>query len=286
MKKYIPNIITLGNLTCGVLSIWASFQSSIFWLPSFFIFCGLLFDFFDGFTARLLKVDGELGKQLDSLADLITFGLAPGIIVFQVLSHLVFRYIIDTKNGIFLTKPTSLNDLIPERLVEYCFENFEGKNMLILLPLLALIIFVTLSALRLAKFNISTNQSDQFIGLPTPANAVFWASILPMYLAVQTRVISNEVYIVVAIIGVSFGAILMSLLLVVNLPLIALKFKTFGWKGNEVRFIFLGLCLVTILVALLISNVFVAVPIIILLYLIISIINNITKRKNEIQSKH
>lgn len=257
MKKHIPNIITLGNLTCGLFSIWASYHSEFYWLPPLFILGGLFLDFFDGFFARILKVDGEMGKQLDSLADLVTFGVAPGIIMFNLMNFL--------------------------GSIEFMFSAM--PIVYIVLPFTAFLIPV-LSALRLAKFNVSTNQSDQFIGLPTPANAIFFASIPLILLYNETPEESILKSLFSNVFSLSGIIIVFSLLLNANLPLIALKFKTFGWKGNEVRFIFLGLCLVTILVALLISNVFVAVPIIILLYLIISIINNITKRKNEIQSKH
>lgn len=256
MKKHIPNIITLGNLTCGLFSIIYAFSDAP-WVGAYFIFGGLFLDFFDGFFARILKVNGEMGKQLDSLADLVTFGVAPGMLLFTLLNRIVVN--------------------------EFWFsENFLIESGI--LPYLAFLIPI-LSAVRLAKFNIATNQSDQFIGLPTPANAVFFSSlVLLAYNNGRGRVIVSENEFVIP--GVILLIIVFSLLLNANLPLIALKFKTFGWKGNEVRFIFLGLCLVTILLALLISNVFVAVPIIILLYLIISIINNTTKRKNEIQSKH
>lgn len=253
--KHIPNIITLGNLFCGLMSIMFAF-SEFPWMGAYFIFGGLFLDFFDGFFARVLKVDGDLGKQLDSLADLVTFGVAPGFLMFKLLELLVVR-----------------------------LELPEGANYnFYLIPFLAFIIPI-LSAIRLAKFNISTNQSDQFIGLPTPGNAIFFASIIILfksYIIDAHQTINTSVLIAL----LSGLIVLFSLLLNAEIPLIALKFKTFGWQGNEVRFIFVGLCLVTILLSLLISNVFVAVPIIILLYLIISIINNITKRKNEVQSKH
>jgi CDP-diacylglycerol--serine O-phosphatidyltransferase len=148
-----------------------------------------------------------------------------------------------------------------------------------------------LSAVRLAKFNISTNQTDQFIGMPTPANAIFFASsvaFIASYLeGANLHIIAENQYggdldllrnIEIAAIATVILCIPMSLLLNIKTPLIALKFKTFGWSGNEARFILLGISLLVILGSLLISNIFVAAPIIILLYLIISIINNITKR--------
>lgn len=257
MKKHIPNIITLGNLTCGLFAILYAFSDTP-WMGAYFIFGGLFLDFFDGFFARILKVDGELGKQLDSLADLVTFGVAPGMLIFQLISS------------------------------HFLYLEIQGSQLELyekVLPFLAFLIPI-LSAVRLAKFNLSTEQSNEFIGLPTPANATYFASLalIAKYdeITFDFPGVEYLVYLPVLIISI----IIFSLLLNANLPLIALKFKNFGWVGNEVRYIFLGLCLVTILLSLLISNVFVAVPFIIILYLIISIINNITKRKDEVQSKH
>jgi CDP-diacylglycerol---serine O-phosphatidyltransferase len=230
MKKHIPNIITLGNLFCGLMAIQTTFTSN-FHLAFYWILLGLFLDFFDGFAARLLKVSGELGKQLDSLADMVTFGVAPSFIIYRFL--------------------TEINTL--EGLGEY-------------LPYSAFLIAI-LSAVRLAKFNISTNQTDEFIGLPTPANALFFSAIPLIY----TNGFFNApyfLYIVLALI------LVMSLLLNSPIRLIALKFKSFGWKGNEYRFILLGCILLTILASLLINSIFIAIPIIILLYIVISIIKN------------
>lgn len=271
MKKHVPNIITLGNLTCGLLSILYAFSDTP-WIGAYFIFGGLFLDFFDGFFARILKVDGELGKQLDSLADLVTFGVAPGMLMFMTCRQLILGHL-------FLLDETPF---VPRYAVEYAYTSPHNDKWFLLLPMIALMIPL-LSAVRLAKFNISTNQTNEFIGLPTPANAIFFSSISILVFNNFDEISISMEGLVYLLLGITVA---MSLLLNANLPLIALKFKTFGWKGNEVRFVFLGLSLVTILLTLLISNVFVAVPIIILLYLIISIINNITKRKNEIQSKH
>lgn len=255
MKKHIPNIITLANLTCGVMGIVYAFSATP-WIGAYFIFGGLFFDFFDGFFARILKVDGELGKQLDSLADMVTFGALPGILMYVLFQHLVL------KMGVMDGRTDSLMKAIP--------------YLAFLIPIL--------SAVRLAKFNIATNQSEQFIGLPTPANAIFFGSII--LLTHEEAGWIQLSYLPWMLLGLILSVVVFSLLLNAQLPLIALKFKSFGWQGNEIRWIFLGLCLVTILLSLLISNIFMAVPIIILLYLIISIINNITKQKNEIQSSH
>ncbi|MCB9197852.1 MAG: CDP-alcohol phosphatidyltransferase family protein [Flavobacteriales bacterium] len=254
MKKHLPNIITLGNLTCGLVALMFIFADQV-QIAFYFMCFGLLFDFFDGFVARLLKVSGEIGKQLDSLADLVSFGVVPGFMMFKSIESIV-------------VKMNELDEL------NYNF---------FLLPFIGFLIPI-LSAVRLAKFNVATNQSDQFIGLPTPANAMFFGSVAVL---LSGKILSNYNFVLeIQLLSAILLVILFSLLLNANLPLIALKFKSFGWKGNEIRFTFLAACLVTILLSLLISNIFVAVPIIILLYLIISIINNITKRKNEIQSSH
>jgi CDP-diacylglycerol---serine O-phosphatidyltransferase len=232
MKKHIPNIITLGNLFCGLMAIQTTFTSN-FHLAFYWILLGLFLDFFDGFAARLLKVSGELGKQLDSLADMVTFGVAPSFIIYRFL--------------------TEINTL--EGIGEY-------------LPYSAFLIAI-LSAVRLAKFNISTNQTDEFIGLPTPANALFFAS-LPMiffFSPIMSEWVGNIYFIFIVILFFSY-------LLNAPIRLIALKFKSFGWKGNEYRFILLGCILLTILASLLINSIFIAIPIIILLYIVISIIKN------------
>lgn len=175
----------------------------------------MIFDFLDGFVARLLKVHSPMGKELDSLADMVTFGVLPGIIAFQILSSL-----------------TTINWI----------------------PYLAFLI-VIFSALRLAKFNIDENQSDSFIGLPTPANALFISSLL--FLDASWLTLSVMVVVV----------IVFSFLLVAPLQLIALKFKSFGWAGNELRYIFIGVALVSIL---LLQEL--ALPIIILTYICLSMI--------------
>ncbi|MFT7155666.1 MAG: CDP-diacylglycerol--serine O-phosphatidyltransferase [Parvicella sp.] len=258
MKRHIPNIITLGNLTCGILSIIHASRGSFEW-SAYFIFLGLFLDFFDGFFARILKVDGEIGKQLDSLADMVTFGVAPGLLVFFMASEVLLIESIQRK--------------------VYYHENYDFGYQ-VYLPLIAFIIPI-LSAIRLAKFNISTNQSDQFIGLPTPANAIFFSSLTLLVLNHFDFLIDDDLKLAVyqnAVYAILLLTIPMSILLNIKTPLIALKFKTFGWKGNEARFVLLGISLLVILGSLLISNIFVAAPIIILLYLIISVINNFTKR--------
>jgi CDP-diacylglycerol--serine O-phosphatidyltransferase len=250
VKSHIPNILTLANLFCGILAIKVGF-SEHYYLAGFFVLLGAFFDFFDGFSARLLKVQGELGKQLDSFADMVTFGVAPGVVMYSFLSS-----------------------FIEDSYIPY---------ISFVIPLL--------SALRLAKFNIDSNQSGKFIGLPTPANALFFVFI-PLVFIFESFGWDNTTFVTQSLsVSETFKYLMIVIILLfsylLNAPIemIALKFNSFGWKGNEIRFVFLGLCLVVISLSLLISSVFVSVPIIILLYIILSIINNLFKKKqNELQS--
>ena len=189
---------------------------------------GAFFDFFDGFFARLLKVSSDIGKQLDSLADLITFGVAPSIIVMHIL----------------------------------LFQNQDNTSFSNIHFVALIIPFF--SALRLAKFNVSTNQDDSFIGLPTPANALFFISIPFIQLYQKDHILNNlfsNSYILASLI------ICFSLLMVSSFKLLSLKFKTFNWQENLSRYI-----LIFSSIILLFFLHFVAVPIIILLYLILSFI--------------
>ena len=196
MKKHIPNTITCLNLISGCIATYFAFQSDCE-LALLFIVIGAVFDFFDGMSARLLHVSSPLGKELDSLADDITFGFAPSAIVFSFLSGLHIH--------------------IP------------------LLPFLAFVM-AAFSALRLAKFNLDERQAMGFIGLPTPANALFWGALI-VGLGEQLAAMPYVEWIVLAMVFVS------SYLLVSEIPMFALKFKTWGWKGNEIKYIFLLTCI-------------------------------------------
>lgn len=292
MKKHIPNILTLANLFCGILAIKVGF-SEHYYLAAFLVVLGAFFDFWDGFAARLLKVQGEIGKQLDSLADMVTFGVAPGVVMYSFLKYY------------FAVKGDLGSEWLPDYVSPITYDVF--------IPMIAFVIPL-LSAVRLAKFNISTDQSDKFIGLPTPANALFfvfiplvgiiydqgWEFVNEMifvelssgtYYPYQLGDVSNmlestSIHIFQDLKYAFVGLILVfSYLLNAPIEMIALKFKSFGWKGNEIRFIFLALCLVVILLSLLIKSVFVSIPIIILLYIVLSVVNNLFKKnKNELQS--
>lgn len=280
----IANIITGFNLIFGVSSIIFTFSGRLD-LAVLAIIAGALCDFLDGFVARLLKQPSELGKQLDSLADLVTFGVAPGLIVFVLL-------ILSGAWDIILANGGNLNELWLEGTMGFSvqlwisvfFNDLVGNNSPLLpthfygwykvMPFFALLI-PFMSMFRLAKFNLDERQATGFIGLPTPANSLFFAS-FALFLwsgfgkdnwetAFSMTLIKDQVLLTLVIV--------FSVLLVSELPLFALKFKSFKWKGNEIRFIFLGIALILIITLWVWS-----IPVIILTYLILSIINNQTNK--------
>ena len=237
MKRHIPNCNTLCNLLCGVGSIIVSTTQLIDleWAV-FLIFCGAVFDFFDGFSARLLRYTSPIGKELDSLADLITFGFAPAAITSAIIIHIL-----------------GYESLIPDdgTMIDYL------SYFLIFLPYL----IVAFSAVRLAKFNIDERQTCSFIGLPTPANAIFFSSFAFM---------PNLDYIPVWLLEVVF-----SVLLVSEIPMFSLKFKNYSWADNKIRYIFLILSVILLVVLKL-----QALTYIILCYILFSVFDNFSKKKN------
>ena len=271
MKMFnIPNLITACNMLCGVFAIILAFAGRIDIAP-YFIFLAAVLDFFDGFVARMLKQQGELGKQLDSLADIISFGLAPGLIMFMLI---LFQ-----QHGInpLFESTAQLNLFVDSNL--YALINLQWDNKL---PFLALII-PFFSLFRLAKFNIDTRQSESFIGLPTPANTIFFMA-FPLLLSQYGGTSGWEhdliMWLIQPIVLIPI-IVVMSLLLVSELPLFALKFKHFKWKGNATRYIFLISC------GILISTLLIwSISIIVLLYLLLSFIQHILRknRTHEIQS--
>jgi CDP-diacylglycerol--serine O-phosphatidyltransferase len=259
IKKHIPNAITCGNLFCGCLGIVAASCYRLD-LAFFFTILAAFLDFFDGFFARLLKVSSPIGKDLDSLADMITFGLLPGFIMFKLIGLSILDFNIDLATVIYST--LRVGEPALEELGKMGIHNL----ILLFLPFLAFLISV-FSAIRLAKFNNDTRQSDSFIGVPTPANALLISSLGMVYLKFESLL---NPYTLLAL------TFIMSYLLIAELPLFALKFKNFGWPDNKIRYSFL-----IIAVILLILFKFIAIPFIIFLYIILSIINN-TIHKNEI----
>lgn len=196
IKKHIPNTVTCCNLISGCIATYYAFQAA-FELALLFIVIGAVFDFFDGMVARMLHVSSPIGKELDSLADDITFGFAPSAIVFEYLR--------------------------PET------------------ELLPFIVFImaAFSALRLAKFNLDERQALGFIGLPTPANALFWGALITgagEWMKSAPFIGPNLSLVILA------GVFVSCWLLIAEIPMFALKFKYWGWKGNEIKYLFILSC--------------------------------------------
>ena len=235
MKKHIPNSVTCLNLFSGCLGIVFAFQGNLIW-ASYAIVIAAVFDFFDGMLARLLKAYSDIGKELDSLADMVSFGVLPSVIIYQL----------------FALSPQT--DFGAEWISFSAF------------------IIAVFSALRLAKFNIDTRQSENFIGLPTPANALLIAS-FPLIIA------ESSTYFAEFILNHWFLAIfsfIMSMLLVAEVPLISLKFKSLKFQENLLRYI-----LIISSVLLLLFLKFEAVPVIILIYFLISLFQFRSADKNS-----
>jgi len=223
MKKHIPNTITCCNLISGCIATYWAFQG-VWDIALLFIIIGAVFDFFDGMSARLLGVSSPIGKELDSLADDVTFGFAPSAIIFDFL-----------KSG---------SEYLPTDYLIY-----------------AAFIMAAFSALRLAKFNLDERQAMGFIGLPTPANALFWGALLVG--AGEWLLSSPHLYYAVFV-----GIFISSWLLIAEIPMFALKFKTWGFKENKLKYCFLITC-----VPLLCLGV-VGIAIIIAWYIILSVVNS------------
>ncbi len=228
MKNYIPNAITCLNLLCGCIALYFAFNERLEY-AAYLIGIAAIFDFMDGMLARVLKAYSEIGKQLDSLADMVSFGAVPGAIMFGLLSQ---------------TEASVLG--IPADI----------------LPFFGFLITI-FSALRLAKFNIDTRQAESFIGVPTPACSMFIGS-LPLILATSGNLYDNVILNPYTLLAIT---VVFSYLLVAELPLFALKFKNLTWKDNATRFVFLGISV--ILLALI---KFAAIPLIIVLYVLLSVI--------------
>ena len=202
ITRHIPNFVTACNLFSGCIAAVMAFQAN-YEAAILFIILGATFDFFDGMLARLLGVSGPLGKELDSLADDITFGFAPSVIVFSLFKEVQYPAFMQGIADIF--------------------------------PYTAFIIAV-FSALRLGKFNIDPRQSSSFIGLPTPANALFWGSLVVGGHSFLVSDAFNALYLFILV-------LLMSYLLVAELPMFSLKFKNLSWKDNKISYIFLLVCI-------------------------------------------
>lgn len=255
IKRQIPNIITLCNLTCGVIATNAAAHGALA-SAAFFICLGILFDFFDGLTARALHVASPLGKELDSLADIVTSGVAPALILFHILCSGAFA------------DPTYMGIIA------------------LLIP--------AFSAYRLGKFNLDTRQSHSFLGLPVPCNALIWAALGVLaerelswasyeflwYKIANASLISTEwtsaiFYHPAGMIGLAVLSILTDILMISELPMFALKFKNLSWRENKLRFLFLIAC-----VALLVLFGVFGIILCILLYILLSLLTQ-KKTANE-----
>jgi len=221
--KNIPNTLTSLNLVSGCIAVWFAFCGEFGWALAA-IFVAAIFDFSDGFAARLLKAYSDLGKELDSLADVVSFGFTPGALVFTLLSQEQIPY----------------------------FLRFAG----FLIPVF--------SALRLAKFNLDERQTNSFIGLPVPANAIFWGGAVFAF----GDVLSNYWWALLIL------TIIFSFLLVSEIPMFSLKIKGLSWNDNKIRYMFLIGCLVLFAVFRLKS-----ISFFIIWYILFSVLLNIFKKK-------
>ena len=222
MSKHIPNLLTISNLICGCIALYFTFKGELVF-TAYLIGLAAIFDFMDGAAARLLNVSNPIGKELDSLADMVSFGLVPGSVVFHLLEE--------------------------SPLSQYSF-------MALIIPIF--------SAYRLAKFNVDENQNENFIGLPTPANCLVFISIplITTFNSESTIAYLFEIPEILLII-----TILMSLALVSRINMFSLKFKNLKFQDNKFRFF-----IITMSIILLTWLEFSAIPIIILLYIMMSIV--------------
>lgn len=231
IKKHIPNAITLLNLLCGCVAL-IFVSKDQFEVAFYFVCLGIFLDFFDGFFARLFNVSGSLGLQLDSLADMVTSGVVPGFVMFKMMF--------------------SSNVAMTEGWLQY----FSYLGFIITLG----------SCMRLAKFNIDTRQTDSFIGLPTPANALFILS-LPLVLQYSDSLIMLEILTEkwILLLITLFSAYILN----AEIPLFSLKIKKINFKDNSLQIFFL-----IIAVLLLVFLYYLAIPLIIIFYVLLSVINN------------
>jgi CDP-diacylglycerol--serine O-phosphatidyltransferase len=247
LKKYIPNLLTLLNLLSGTVAVYFAVKEE-FILAACFVFLGIFFDFFDGFFARMLKIQGELGKQLDSLADVVTSGVVPGIVLFQLISNSI-----ENKSW----------DNAAQSVVKTGNENYFTSTFFI--SMIGLL-FTMGAAYRLAKFNIDERQTSSFIGLPTPAAALVVLS-LPLILNYNANeFVSGIIQNVWFLIGLS---IFLCYLMNAEIPLFSLKFKDYSWKKNKIKYLFI---ILTVILSAIFQ--FIAIPLVILLYVLLSVIEN------------
>lgn len=229
MKRHIPNFLTCCNLVCGCLGIVFVLEGRD--IPAaYFVWLAGIFDFFDGFAARMLKVSSPIGKELDSLADVVSFGVLPSLVMYKMIS---------------------------------------GSTDSSVLPYIAFTLAV-FSALRLAIFNVDETQRDSFRGLNTPANTLFITALPLLHDDVGRWLYETPVLVAITIV--------FSLLLVSRIEFFAFKFKNFTWQDNKIRFTFLILA-VLLLIILQVA----AIPLIILLYILLSLMNHALTEKKSVK---
>lgn len=238
-RSIVPNTLTAGNLICGVLAILFAAKGQL-QLAAWLILAGAFLDLFDGLSARLLKVDGALGKQLDSLADVVTFGVAPAFIALSL-------------NGVFAPESTF-------RAIDY-------------VP----VVFPAFAAFRLAKFNIDTRQSDSFLGLPTPAAGLFWVSVpLGIHDRLDPGFGENAIHLFASSpLAIAVATLVIGVLMISEIPLMSLKFKTYAFSKNIRRYTLIALSALSFAFLG-----FASIPIILLLYILLSL----SSRNHVIQS--
>ncbi|MCB0839423.1 MAG: CDP-alcohol phosphatidyltransferase family protein [Bacteroidetes bacterium] len=243
MKKQIPNLLTATNLFFGMVAMVFIFIDNLTG-AMIAVLISLVMDFFDGFVARMLKVQGPIGKELDSLADMVTFGAVPGMVM--------ARLIHESTGGLFPPEQITLSEGFPWFLLGF--------------------LITILSAFRLAKFNLDERQSDAFYGVPTPANTIL---IFSFWMITEWRPdfwLSNVLNNTWVLIGITAIA---SWLLVADIRLLALKFKNFSVADNLFRYILIGS---TVILLAIFQHV--GIPFIILLYLALSLVENMMKGSN------
>ncbi|HBK83727.1 MAG TPA: phosphatidylserine synthase [Flavobacterium sp.] len=244
IKKHIPNTITLLNLACGLLAIIAIFKG--YYDEAFIFVClGIFFDYWDGFFARKFQVSGELGLQLDSLADMVTSGVVPGLMMFQLIETIQ-----NTQEQYQVTEDTFYMGVVP-------YFGF---------------LITIASAYRLANFNIDKRQIDSFIGLPTPANAMLIMSIPMIQYSNDYEWLTNLLNNPFVLIIITFLSVY---LLNANIPLFSLKLKSLDWNKVKVHYLFLFFA---IFLFLLLD--FTSIPLIIFSYILVSVFVNFNSKKN------
>jgi len=239
LLRHLPNFLTILNLCAGCIAIVYAFEGHMY-TASLLIFIAAVFDFLDGFTAKLFKLVSEVGKELDSLADIVSFGVAPSIILFHLLKITI-----------------SGQSLI------FSFESFSFLETIILFSAFLIAVF---SAIRLAIFNVSNSSSEFFTGLPTPACGLLIASIPLLLLDTQ---VSNIEKLILNLYFLLPLIVLLSFLLVSKFPMFSIKFKNFSFRDNKIRYIFIVISIVLFIILKI-----PAIPIIFIFYILLSAFNN------------